>query len=361
MRTFAGNSSGPLLVGLDMGTTSVKAVIYECDGRTAAQASVPTKTHVPRPGWAYYEPDELWQGAVAALREAVAQIDRPERIAGIAVASMAEAGIPLDHAGKPTSECIAWFDRRTIPQAEWLGETLGEDHLFAVTGLSLQPIFSLCKMLWLKRNEPEVFGRTVRWLNVADFIAFKLSGVEATDWSLASRTLAFDLRKLNWDDEIVDAAGVPRSLFAPAQASGVRIGGVTADAARLTGLPGGAAVSRGGHDHVCGALAAGVVRDGEMLDSMGTAEALFVALDRPLSDPGFGRQGSRRAHTSLPVPITCAEGSTPPAAVSSGYGRPWATDNARGADRRGGERAARESRRDIHSTSSARERSLSRC
>src|SRR5262249_53959242 len=152
---------------------------------------------------------------------------------------------------------------------------VGEETLFARTGLSLQPIWSLCKLLWIKQNEPEVWTRSVRWLNVADFVAFKLSGEAATDWSLASRTMAFDIRKCEWASDILDAAGVPRAMLASAVASGTRVGSVSKRAAGETGLPAGIAVTAGGHDHVCGALAAGIVEPGQILDSMGTAEALF--------------------------------------------------------------------------------------
>lgn len=290
---------GPLLVGLDMGTTNVKAVVYEPNGRTVARASVPTITHVPKPAWAYYQPDELWSLAASVLREAASQLDDPSRIASVAVASMGETGIPLDGRGDPTYEAIAWFDRRTIAQADWLAREIGEDALFAATGLSLQPIFSLCKLMWIKEHEPAAFARTAHWLNVADYIAFRLCGEAATDWSLASRSLMFNIRKRDWDAGIVTAAGLSPDLLAPAVPSGTRIGAVTAEAAAATGLPAGCVVAAGGHDHVCGALAAGVVKSGQMLDSMGTAEALFLATDAPLSDPELGRQGyTQGAHVT---------------------------------------------------------------
>ncbi|MEA2511610.1 MAG: hypothetical protein QOJ59_1097 [Thermomicrobiales bacterium] len=298
-RTVVINPDVPLLIGLDIGSTNVKAVVYEPDGRTVASASVPTVTHYPRPTWAFYRPDELWARAVQVLREAIADADDPRRIAGIAVASMAEAGVPLDRHGHPTYDAIAWFDRRTIPQRDWLRRAIGEDALFARTGLSLQPIWSLCKLLWIKENEPEAWARTARWLNVADFIAYKLSGEPATDWSLASRTLAFDIRRRHWDTDILRTAGVPPEMMAPAVPSGTKVGSVTAEAATATGLPRGAAVAAGGHDHICGALAAGVVQRGQILDSMGTAEALFVALDAPLSNPELGRLGyTQGAHVA---------------------------------------------------------------
>jgi sugar (pentulose or hexulose) kinase len=127
-----------------LGSTNVKAAIYTPEGRAVALATRPAVTHYPKPTWAYYEPEELWALAVQVLCEVTAQIDDPRRIAGISVASMGEAGVPLDNDGNPTYHTIAWFDRRTIRQAEWLREAIGEDELFAITGISLQAIFSLC-------------------------------------------------------------------------------------------------------------------------------------------------------------------------------------------------------------------------
>jgi xylulokinase len=298
-RTHASTSRDPLLVGLDMGSTSVKAVIYELNGRAVASASVPAVIHYPQPAWAYYDPEELWSQAVHVLREATGKVDDPRRIAGIAVASVGEAGVPIDAKGDPTYEFIAWFDRRTLKQQAWFEQTFGEDRCFEITGLSIAPIFSLCKLLWIRENQPEAWARTVRWLHVADYVAYRLSGGEATDWSLASRTMAFDIRKRAWNDEILDAVSINRGLFAEPVASGSEVGKVTKEAASATGLPEGAVVAAGGQDHVCGALAAGVTKPGTVLDSLGTAEAIFVAVDQPLSDPDLGRQGySQGAHVA---------------------------------------------------------------
>ena len=281
----------PLLVGVDVGTTNVKAVVYETDATAVAVAVVPTPTHYPRPSWAFYRPNELWAQTAKALREVLAKVDDPRRVAGIAITSMGEAGVPLDARGEPTFDAIAWFDTRTEPQVAWLEREIGRDALFATSGLSLQPIWSLCKLLWLRENEPEAYGRTVRWLNIADYIAYRLCGVQATDLSLASRTMALHLGTLRWSDDLLATVGVPREIFAPLAPSGTRLGGVTAGATQETGLPAGTPVSAGGHDHVCGALAVRVVEPGEVLNSLGTAEALFVALERPLLDPAMGDQG----------------------------------------------------------------------
>ena len=289
----------PLLIGADIGTTNIKAVAFNPDGRVVAHASTPTPTHYPRPGWAYHDPEELWRSFVAALRKATDQLDDTDRIASIAITSFSEAAVPLDAHDRPTSEVIAWFDKRTQPQAEWLDQTVGQDRLFSLTGLSLQPIFGLCKLLWLKENEPDAFARTTSWLNVADYIAFRLSGERATDYSLASRTLALDLPRLRWAEGLLKEVNVPSAIFAPLRPSGSPLGPVKPAVAGETGLPGSTQVVVGGHDHVCGALAVGVIEPGTMLDSMGTAEALFLPLERPLTDPEVGRQGyTQGAHVA---------------------------------------------------------------
>lgn len=281
----------PLLAGIDVGTTNIKAVIYDRDGRPVSRATTRTITHYPRAHWAFYRPAELWELTIQVLRQAIGPLDHPERIASIAVTSMGEAGVPLDGRGEPTYDAIAWFDTRTKPQVDWLDRTIGKDALFSSTGLSLQPIFGLCKLLWLKQNEPDAHSRTVRWLNIADYIAFRLSGVAATDYSLASRTLALDLRRLRWDDAILRTARIDPDVLAPLVPSGSPLGRITPDAACATGLPVSTIVAAGGHDHVCGALATGVIDPGVMLNSLGTAEAEFLPLRAPISDPMLGRQG----------------------------------------------------------------------
>ena len=159
-----------LLVGIDFGTSHIKAIAFTPDGQIVAKGSVPTPTIYPQPGWAYYEPAAMWSQTVAALRAMTSQIDDPGRIVSIAGAGVGETGVPLDAAGEPTYDAIAWFDNRTKPQAERLRRNLGADSIFLRTGLSVQPIYTLCKILWFKENAPDAYARTATWLNAADYI-----------------------------------------------------------------------------------------------------------------------------------------------------------------------------------------------
>ena len=277
-----------LLLGLDVGTTSVKAVVYQTDGIAVAASSRPTTMSPAQGGRSIARTS---YGRPSSRRSAaLVDVPNPEQIASVAVASVGESGVLLNAAGAATTDSIAWFDTRTRPQARWLADRIGKDELFARSGISLQPIFSLNKLLWHREHEPDAWARSVLWLMLADFIAYRLSGKCATDLSLASRTLMLNLRGKRWDEQTLAQAGIDPALLAPL-VPGERSWGRLRPVPPLTGLPMTAVVASGGHDHVCGALAAGVTRPGQMLNSLGTAEAVFLPIEQPLADPKVGRQG----------------------------------------------------------------------
>ena len=281
----------PLLMGLDVGSTNIKAVVYRRDGSAVVVASVAQETHFPQPGWAYYDPHRLWELCCNAIRTAVAQLPNPRQIVSIAVSSFGEAGVLLDANGKPATDMIAWFDRRSLDQCQRFNARIDPDEQFAIAGTVVQQIMSAPKLIWHREHEPEAWARSVRFLNAADFIAYQLSGEGAQSLSLASRTGLLDLRARDWSDRLLELAGLDLSLLAPTAEGGTPLGHVTKVASRLTGLPTSALVAVGGHDHVCGALAAGAMRRGDILDSIGTSECLFVALDWPLDNREMGRRG----------------------------------------------------------------------
>jgi len=270
------------LLGLDVGTTHLKAVIYDLEGRVVATALRPTATHHPRPQWAVYQPEEIWQGVAQAIREVLHQVGDPTQVEGLAAASMGEAGIPLDQAGEPLYPAIAWFDPRTLPQSQWWEERFGRYFVYRITGQTVYPYYSLLKLMWLRENEPRVFQQMKKWLCMEDFVNYRLTGAFATDYTIASRTMAFDQAKRAWSEEILGAVEVDPAIFPEIYPSGTVIGRVTARAAEETGLAPGTPVATGGHDHLCGALAAGVFQPGVLLDSTGTAEAVVTTLDAPI-------------------------------------------------------------------------------
>lgn len=268
----------PLLLGIDFGTTNCKAIVFDRTGRLIASASAPTPTYHPRPEWTEHDPEALWQAVAGTLRSVLAGID-PERVRGLSVASVGEAGTLIDVQGRVLCPMIAWHDGRTLPELCRWREQFDQRRASSITCLPAKPICTLFKLQWLRDHKPEAYQRAARWLLAADYIAFRLSGEQATDYSLASRTLLFDLRGRCWSDEIVEAAGLRRDLLPDLRPAGAPLGVVSRNAAEQTGLAPGTVVAIGGHDHIVGALAAGVVRGGQCLDSLGTAEAAFLPLD----------------------------------------------------------------------------------
>ena len=160
----------PLLMGIDAGTSRVKALLFETDGKLVAEASDDPIVKCPKPGWSSTESEDLFKSCLNAIQSVVAMVDKPERIRSVAVASVAEAGVPIDAHGNALYPIIAWYDCRTIPQANWLKQHIGEERLYKITGLNMNPIFGLCKQLWIRENAPEAFKKPVRWLNNSDFI-----------------------------------------------------------------------------------------------------------------------------------------------------------------------------------------------
>lgn len=268
-----------LLVGLDIGSTTVKALVFDADARRVRAVGQAPTVVVAQGGGSAFEPAAIWASVVRALRQALAGCDAHD-IAGVAVASMGEAGVPLDAAGQPTYPAITWYDRRSEEFLPWWTREVGVERAERITGQVLHHMYSALKLQWLRQHEPAIWARTRRWLCMEEFIAWRLSGVAVTDHSIASRTLLFDQAKGDWSEALLSATELPRSLFPEAAPSGTAFGAVTADAAAATGLPAGTPVVTGGHDHLVGALAAGAARPGVLLDSAGTAEGILLTATR---------------------------------------------------------------------------------
>ena len=305
----------PLLCGVDAGTSRIRAVVFDLRGRVVAAAAAPTPTCRLGPGQAEHDADALWSTTAAVLREVTAKLDDAARIRGVAVASVGEAGVLLDAAGRALAPVLAWYDTRPTAILERLLSALGFERLHGLTGLCPDPTFSLLKLLWLREQHPQAWQRARAWLHVSDFLAWRLSGQRATDTSLASRTLAFDLAQGRWAENLLTELGVPSRWLAPLAGSGERLGSMTAEAVAATGLPADCAVGVAGHDHVCGMLAVGADRPGVVLDSMGTAEALTCVIAAPRLDPALGRIGFNQGMIRVREPVWYVFGGLPTSAA----------------------------------------------
>jgi len=261
----------PLLLGLDLGTTSCKAAVVTHGGREVAhgRARVPWERV---PTGAEIAPERLVEAALAAAREALDSA--PDgRIGALGVASFAETGVLLDRRGKPVAPAIAWHDSRGAAQAERLAAELGAERFSERTGLAPRPLCSLVKYRWL-RDEHEPAARGTRWLNVAEWIVHRLGGDRVSELSLASRTGWLDVHARDWWDEALAWSGAPAGLLGePAPAS--TPAGTAGDL--LAGVRG-SVLAVGGHDHLSAAVGAGATGEGDVLVSWGTAQAFIRAV-----------------------------------------------------------------------------------
>ena len=292
----------PFLIGVDVGTQSVRALAFDAFGDQVAQARRPTPVSQIAADRLEYDPEALFTAVTECLGEVGrALAGRP--VAGIAVASIGESCVLVDEAGRPLAPSIVWHDTRTVAEVRILRDTVGVRRVFEISGLQLDHIFTLGKLMWMRTHWPDAMRRTRRVLMIADWIAFRLSGVAATDFTLASRTLYLDLRRRRWSDELLGLAELDSTVLPPLTASGTALGPVRREVLAATGLAGPPVVGVGAHDHVCGAMAVGVSQQGTMIDSIGTAEALLLATAEPSFDPLLMKrnlfQGAFEADRSL--------------------------------------------------------------
>ena len=292
-----------IVLGLDVGTTNLKCLAFDEGGHVLAQGSEPTPRSHPQPGWTDFEPGAVWEAICRAIRAVVAQLEHREAIRGIAVSSMAESIVPIDSQGQPLAPAIAWFDLRSVEEYEYIRDRVGYDTLFKVSGITPDPMFSLCKILWAKNHLPSAFRNARYWLQFADYIAFRLCGVPATDPSLACRTLAYDLKRGDWSSEILEAVGVAPSSLPPVRKSGSALGCISPSSATATNLPLTTVVSVGIHDHLSGAFAAGGLDAALLFDSIGTSESLIATCPQPLFDPRVAAHGLAQGAVWIEEPI----------------------------------------------------------
>lgn len=271
-------------MGLDIGTSSSKAVVQTEDGVAVARASAPTRW-TATPTGAQIDAHALLASALRALEEALADAP-PGPVAGVGVAGIGESGVLLDPAGVPVGPVIAWHDTRDAAELADLGQRIDPALFARTTGLPLRHQWSLTKHRWLLAHHPGT-AAAVRRLDVAAWVVRSLGGEEAAEQSLASRTGWLRLHSRDWWPETLAWAGAGVALLPDLAEAGTALGTVAAGAgpARLAG----ATLTVAGHDHQAAAIGAGALGAGDELDSCGTAEALVRSVAPGLSPETVGR------------------------------------------------------------------------
>lgn len=295
MNATSNTRSKPCLLGVDIGSTSLKAFLYDLEGNVVSNASRPTEKFYPapkdHPDWVVWHPDQIWSGCAAAIREAVERAGGPECVRAVAVTGMGMDGVPVDDRGRWLYPFISWHDSRTLPQLDWWEKHIGAEKTFSLGGNVLWPFSTALRILWMAEHEPEIMKHTEKWLLIEDFLNYMLCGVFATDYSMASCTLLFDQQTRDWSTELLRAAGIDRHLLCDPHPSGSILGEVHEAAAQATGLQPGTPVVLGGHDYLCGALPVGAFKPGVMLDVTGTWEVILTALSEPILTPAVQHTG----------------------------------------------------------------------
>ncbi len=283
------------LMGLDVGTTGCKAVIFNLEGRIVSSAYREYNLYHRRIEWSELNPDEVWNAIRETIRASIKNGKvNPRRIEALSTSVLGEAFIPIDRNGNWLYWSMTTFDARAKEQTRWLEENLGADEIYRITGqplMSSMPIYTLPKIKWLRENEPEIYKRTYMFLCWEDYINLKLCGRPVIDYSLATRTMMFDIKRKRWAEDILEAAGIDENLLPEVHPSGEVIGELNGEAADETGLAEGTLIITGGHDQPCGALGAGITGSGPLMDATGTVECVATVQNNLIMDRKMRTQG----------------------------------------------------------------------
>ena len=274
------------LIGLDVGTSSTKAVLIDEGGRVLFTIAPAYEFRTPKPLWAESDPADWWAAAQNAFRELLEKTKIPPgEIAGVGLTGQMHGLVMLDARGEVLRPCIMWNDQRTAKQCAAITKKVGRARVHKLTGNPVLPGFTAPKIVWVAENEPDVFRRTAKILLPKDYIRYKLSGEFFTDVSDASGMSLLDVAKRRWCDEMLKACDVPRTWLAEVTESPVASTKVSAAAAKLTGLREGTPIIAGGGDQAAGAVGCGIVKTGVVSCTLGTSGVVFAHADKYQPEP----------------------------------------------------------------------------
>jgi len=258
------------IAGLDIGTTGCKCTVFDEKGIELGKSyrDYPVKRRV---GGHEIDTLALLDGVYAVIGEMAAKY--PD-IAGIGVTSFGETFVCVDEAGNPLAPAMLYTDPRGAEECQWLVDTLGAKHIAEITGVTPHEMYGLPKILWIKKNKPEIYEQTCHILQMEDFVVYSLTGNAVIDYSLATRSMAFDINTLDWSDEILGVAGVDKALFSKPVPTGTDAGEITEKVASKTGLAKGTRIVAISQDQVAAAVGAGAFTGEVGVDGAGTVQCL---------------------------------------------------------------------------------------
>jgi xylulokinase len=267
------------LLAIDIGSSRCKAVVFAATGKMLAQHTCAYTPEFPAASQAEMNAERFWQ----AVRECSQAVSRnlSDPVRALCLSSHGETFVPVNGRNEAMAPAILNQDNRATEETVWLEKTFGRKRLFEITGLVAHPMYPVPKILWLRKHRLDIFASPVRFLSVIGYALSRMGLPAYVDYSLASRYLAFDIRRRRWSDEILAATGINAECLPIPVPAGTIAGKLDATGASQLGLTAGTMVVMGGHDQPCGGLGVGAIGSGRVADSIGTYECLLAASDQP--------------------------------------------------------------------------------
>ncbi len=265
------------LIGIDVGTSGTKTVLFDENGDAKASASEEYPLHTPQPGWTEQDPEDWCKAAINTLK---AVIDKSGvsagEIKGIGLSGQMHGSVFLDEKNEVVRPALLWNDSRTADACDEITKAIGADRLMQLASNPALTGFTAPKAVWLKNQEPDNFKKTAKLVLPKDYVRYRLTGELAMEVSDGAGTLLFNVQKRNWSKEILNALDIPESWMPSMNESTDVCGQITSDIAFQTGLKEGTPVVGGGADNACGATGTGVVVEGRVLSSLGTSGVVLA-------------------------------------------------------------------------------------
>jgi len=274
------------LMGIDIGTTGVKIVIIDIEGNLKATHTVEYPLITPKPGWAEQNPEDWFNATIKCIKKILKKSEvKGEEIKGIGLTGQMHGSVFLDEKFNVIYPAILWCDQRTAQECNDINEIVGKDKVFEITCNPVLTGFQAPKIIWLRKNHPEIYKNVRKILLPKDYIRFCLTGEFATDVSDASGTSLFDVKNRKWSEEILEKLQIPLE-FLPEVYEGTEITGyIKRDIAKLTGLAENTPVVAGGGDQAAGGVGNGVVEEGKVSVTVGTSGVVFAHSEKVIVDP----------------------------------------------------------------------------
>lgn len=275
-----------VIIGVDIGTTSTKAVVFSTAGRVVAHHAVEYPLLTPTPAAAEQDPEEIHRAVLTAIREAVRKAGAaPGDVVCVAFSAAMHSLIAVDADGRPLTRSITWADSRATPWAEHIKRDLGGVAIYQRTGTPIHPMSPLAKLVWLRREQPEIFARAARFVGIKEYVFFRLFERYVVDYSIASATGLFNLSRLDWDAGALEVAGITPERLAEPVPTTFHLAGLEPELARELGLLPTTPFVVGANDGVLSNLGVNAIGPGEVAVTIGTSGAMRAVVDRPLTDP----------------------------------------------------------------------------